>query len=257
MIKNSLVALLCFFLSLSAISAQITKGSIKMAITDFKMPQMESEGTDMMAGMESMMKSMEMTIHFKPGKQVTDINMMGMINMNQHYNNGVMTQYMDMMGQKIKMEVPMGEAGLEEFGMDAETLKNMYSVSYDKSDTREVLGYKCHKATFDYDMSKIMGEQEDLPAEAKAMMENMKMVMYVTDEIKMDQFHIQQLPDLTMEGTPLLWIMDMGQMKMTFEAVDFDQHPDASVFEAPSGDYKEMSVEEMKQMGMKPGGFGF
>ena len=73
----------------------------------------------------------------------------------------------------------------------------------------------------------------------------------------MDNFSMQQLPGLELSGTPLSMTMDMGLVKMTFEASEVNTDVDPSVFEIPKGDYKEMSLEELQQLGMSPGSFGF
>ena len=60
-----------------------------------------------------------------------------------------------------------------------------------------------------------------------------------------------------LDGTPLSMTTDVGVMKMTFEATEVKTKVDPSVFEVPEGDYKEMSMEELQQLGMSPGSFGF
>ncbi len=241
------------FVSLGFITqstAQVTSGTMKMALSDFEMPGMEG---DMGGQMEEMMKSMNMTIHFSPEKQVTVIEMMGMMTMEQHYDDDVMTQYMDMMGQKIMIKTPMDAQDLvKQLGVDIGELEKMYNVSYDKSDTKEILGFKCYRADIAMDLSK-MAQGQEIPEQMK----NMNMTMYITEAIKMKQFNMQNMPGLVLEGTPLTMTMDMGMMKMTYEASSFDENVDPSMFEKPEGDYKEMSMEDLQKMGMGSGGFGF
>ena len=100
------------------------------------------------------------------------------------------------------------------------------------------------------DLSKLEGE---VPSE----MANMSVTMYLTEDIKMDNFSLQQLPGLELSGTPLSMTMDLGLAKMTFEASEVNTDVDPSVFEIPEGDYKEMSLEDLQQLGMNPGSFGF
>ena len=247
--KLTLLVVFIACLSIQNIYAQLETGSIKMEVTDFSMPGMED---GVMTQMEPMMKSMAMTIHFKPGTQVTEINMMGMMNMSMHYAGDEIIQYMDMMGQKMMIKTPVGAQGLEALGLSAEEVSKAYQISYDKSATRTISGYECYEATITMD-TELFTQDQEIPAE----MANMKMTMYVTDEIKMDQFALQQLPGLQLDGTPLEMVMDMGMMKMTYTATEISKDIDMAVFDKPEGDYKEMSLEELQQLGMNPGSFGF
>ncbi len=243
-----IIILIIAFLTLNQLTplqAQLTTGSITMSLKDIGTDGVG--GADQMAGM---MESMTMITHFKPEKQVTEISMMGLINIKQHIKDGVMTQYMDMMGQKIKMEQPVGTDALNDLGVSEEQMKNAYDVSYDKSNTKNIAGYECYEATVKMDLSKLEGE---MPPE----MANISVTLYLTEDIKMDNFSMQQLPGLELSGTPLSMTMDMGLVKMTFEASEVNTDVDPSVFEIPKGDYKEMSLEELQQLGMSPGSFGF
>lgn len=245
-----IILIFTFFIlsQVSSLQAQLTTGSITMSLKDFGMEGIDGAGgADQMAGM---MESMTMIMHFKPEKQVTEISMMGLINMKQHIEDGVMTQYMDMMGQKIKMNMPIGDGALKDLGLSQEQMKDAYDISYDKSTTKNIAGYDCYQATVNMDLSKLSGE-------VTSEMPNMSVTMYLTDDIKMDNFNMQQLPGLELEGTPLSMTMDMGMMKMTFEATEVKTDVDPAVFEIPAGDYKEMSLEDLQQLGMNPGSFGF
>lgn len=242
------VALFC---TINSVQAQLTSGSIKMEITDFGMPGMDDK--DGMAGqMESMMKGMSMTINFRPGEQVTEMSMMGMMNMKQHFQEGMMIQYMDVMGQKIMIKTPTGMDAFKELGLSEEDIKEAYQITYDKSSSKNILGYDCYKATISMDLSK-MGQADDLPEG----MSNMDMILYISKDIKIDNFSMQQLPGIQLEGAPLSMEMDMGMMKMTYEATEINKSVDPNIFAKPEGDYREMSIEDMKKMGMNPGGFGF
>lgn len=235
-----------FFLS-SSNFAQITSGSIEMSVTDFNMPDMAGEDSnqDMMGGM---MNSMKMTMYFKPGQQVTDMDMMGMMQTKTIYKDNMSIQYMDMMGSKIKITSALGQDMFDQYGIDQETLATMYQVKYDKSETKTILDYSCYKAIITMNMSDLIKEQ-DYPAELK----NMEIEMYITDDIKMDSYSFQQIPGLKLDGTPLQMNMDVGPMKMTFEATQINTTVDDSHFAEPSGDYKEMTLEEFQNMA---GGFG-
>ncbi|MFT6811257.1 MAG: hypothetical protein ACJA01_004505 [Saprospiraceae bacterium] len=240
----------CFIILIAfvtVINAQITTGSLVLEIADASMEKEEG------AHFGGMMKGMTMTMHFTPEKQMTDIrmNMMGMdMSIKQFHDNGTMTQFMDMMGQKIK--VVSGMEALQKSGADMEALQEAYSVSYDKSDTKIILGYKCHRANITMEMKSVLGE-----AEMPDGMQNMSLIAYVTEDIKINQFSLEQFKGLHLDGTPLLMIMNMGMMRMTYTAISFDKDIDPKVFEYPTGEYKEMPIDDMQKMGMGGSGFGF
>ncbi len=248
-----LAAVLTCFL-LQTVDAQIKTGSITMEMKgmDMGMDIEGSDGADFSKQMEGIMGDMKMIMHFKPGKQVTEINMMGFISMNQHFENGVMTQYMDMMGQKIKMEIPVGADAFKELGLDESQISQAYKIDYNKEKTKNIAGYECYEVSIKMDLSQF-GEADEIPGE----MSDITTTMYITEEIKMDNIGMQQLPGLQLDGTPLSMTMDAGVMKMTFEATEVKTDVDPAVFEVPEGDYKEMSLEELQQLGMNPGSFGF
>jgi len=226
--------------------SQLTSGVITMSITDVHMPEME--GQEQMDGVSSMLKDMSMIIYFKPGEQVTKMNMMGMMDMSMYFKDGQMTQYMDMMGQKIKVITPVEEDMMIKLGVDKAQIEDMYDITYDKSSTVDILGYKCYKAIVKMDMD-AMAQGEELPEQIK----KLDMEWYITEDIKMENFNMQQMPGLKLAGTPLRMSLDMGMMTMTYEATNIEKTVDDSAFEEPTGDYKEMTNEELKQMGVNFG----
>lgn len=226
------------------LTAQITTGSLTMEITDVSSTMPGSEE------MNEMMKGSAMTMHFTPEKQVTliNMNMGGMeMKMRQYFEGKEMIQFMDMMGQKIKFKMDM--SNLEALGINSDMMAEAYKVTYDKSDTKMILGYKCYRAETKVDVSKLSGDNE-LPAG----IEDMKMISYITEDIKMNHFNFQQFKGLQFPGTPLMMEMDMGMMTMTYVATDFSKDVDPSLFEYPEGDYQEMDPSMLQNMG---GGFGF
>lgn len=220
------------------LTAQITSGSLTMEMTDIT--------TSMPGGeqMAEMMKGSEMSMHFTPDKQVTITNMkmMGMDMKTLNYIDGaVSTTYMDMMGQKMKMTMDISD--LSKLGLEKEDIPSMYEVTYDKSDTKEILGYTCYKADVKIDMS-------SLGADMPAGMKDMSMSAYVTEDIKMSNFSMKEFQGLQFKGTPLMMIMDVGMMKMTYEATSFSKDVDPSIFEHPEGDYKEMDPAMLEGFGI-------
>ncbi len=237
-----LSALFLVFLSFS-LSSQATSGSLTMEITDISSPMENAQMTELMKGME-------METHFTPENQVTVINMdmMGMkMTMRQYYEGNVMTQFIDMMGQKMKTKIDMSD--MDAAGYDLAMMKDAYNVTFDKTNTQEILGFQCYKAIITMDVEKMTAEKE-IPQG----MREMQVICYITDDIKMNHFAVEQLKGMELPGTPLKMEMDMGIMSMTYQATSFSKGVDASIFEYPEGDYKEMDAGAFKGLG---GSFGF
>ena len=96
------------------------------------------------------------------------------------------------------------------------------------------MGKDCYKATLQLDNN---GQK-------------VNMEMYVTDDIQVPTSFIQNLNQVQLQGTPLMWIIDVGMMKMTFVATEITDDLASDFFSKPEGDYQEMSMEQLKQMGM-------
>ena len=221
---------LLFLLLTFSVKSQHTSGHLTLSITDatFSDPSM-SQAADMV-------KSTQQEIYFEPNRQKTVINSMnGMLNVQTFVEDGQSgpEQYMDMMGQKIKLII--NEDELE----GAKELTDGLDIQYDKSDTKKILDFDCYKAAFSIEANG----------------QSMEFVMYVTDEIKIKQLDLQNLKNLNVKGTPLQINMDMGVMKMVFEATGFSQDFDKEVFNKPEGPYQEMNIADLQKMGM--GSFGF
>ena len=222
---------LILFLTLSvSVYCQHTSGHLTLSITD------ASFSDPNMAQAADMVKSTVQEIYFEPDRQKTVINSMnGMVNVQTFVEDGQKgpEQYMDMMGQKIKLIIADEELeGTEE-------LTNDLKIEYDKSDTKKILDFDCYKAAFTIDANG----------------QSMNFTMYVTDDIKIKQLDLQNLKNLDVKGTPLQISMDMGVMKMVFEATNFTKDFDKEVFAKPEGEYQEMNLADLQKMGM--GSFGF
>jgi hypothetical protein len=127
-------------------------------------------------------------------------------------------------------------SGQEMDKLKSESAKMMEGdeIKYDKSDRKKILGRDCYKATFE---SETNGQK-------------LSIVLYVTEEIKVPNSFVQNLNQMQLAGTPLQWIVDAGMMKMTFEATEISKELAGDFFSKPAGDYKEMSMEQLQQMGM-------
>jgi hypothetical protein len=219
-----------FIIQTGTAQKTVDKGYLKMEITDVRFGQEEA---NQIAGA---MKGSLQEIYFTPEKQKIVVDMMGgMVKMQtyQDFKSDKYENYMDMMGQKIKMI--LGKEELLEKNEKMEMLSKGTKVTYDKNDTKTIIGYKCHKAV----VTIPTGEGMDFD-----------LVMYVTDKIKVPQLSVQDLDYIKLDGTPLELIMDMGMMAMTYTAVLFTEDFSMDVFNKPEGDYKEMSMEDLQNMGM-------
>ena len=233
---------LFFFISMT-LSAQITTGSIRYTIN------MGGAGDNSQAA--SLLQDMEMELSFKPNVSVVDMTMMGMIETKTINEGSTTTQYMDMMGQKIKVVTDQSE--LEEIlGASGdelvEKMNQLYKYNKVPGDTQEILGFQCTRVDITVDLETLMGESdEDLSS--LGLIDNMTITAYVTEDIDIGTVNFMMTNNLMFKGAPLLMTMDMGIMKMDWEATSFSKDVHPSVFQAPKGDYKEMDPADIPGMG--------
>lgn len=228
--------LFLFFVSngVTIAQADLTQGVIKMEMTD-----VDSDNQQIAAQLE-MMKGTETAYHFNSEKSLVTADMMGgMIKMQTLFNNADehLTLFFDMMGQKIMVESTKEERdeGKEENAMDD------FEVTYDETDTKEILGYKCIKAV-------IKGKAES----------PMSFQMYLSRDIKASNKMIQGLDAFELDGFPLEYILEMENMSMTNTAIELSQELDEKVFDVSSDGFKKMTLKEFQeQMGAMGGGMGF
>jgi hypothetical protein len=127
---------------------------------------------------------------------------------------------MDMMGKKY--EVTGGSQG---FGnSDIASLKDAVSVTYDKKNTKEILGYKCYNATV-------------------KMTDGTVSNFYVTEAIT-----VQTKADdkIKLSGFPLEIEVNSEKGKIILLATAFDKAPTANCFVIPEG-YKKVTQEELQK----------
>lgn len=251
--KGRMIAIVLMMLGAMSMSVaqDYSSGTLKMKVTDFSMgsmPGMEgAEGMEEM--MKGMMESIEMTMIYKPDMMVSKTNMM-MMQMEQHMENGKMTQYMDVMGQKIKMVIDTNDP--ESYGISKEQYDKIMSlyknVVFDKSARKTIAGFDCYKASMKMDMSMFNPDQEKIE-EVMPGMGEVEMIFYITEKIPVSNYYMQNIP-VQLPGMPLEMDMNMGPMKMTFTTTEYSAEVDPKAFKAPEGDYQEMTMEEMKKLGM-------
>ena len=222
-----LILMLSFMSSIR--SQEMTKGTVKFAVVDVQTTSTE------MQQMIGSMKGTSQIIEFDGKHQRVTMDMMGGLMKIKTYwdaTTNITETYMDMMGQKIK--TAMSGEEMDKLKSESASMMAGNEIKYDKTDRKQILGRDCYKATF----------------ESEANGQKFSVILYVTEDIQVPNSFVQNLNQIQLTGTPLQWIMDAGMMKMTFEATEISKELAADFFSKPEGDYKEMTMEQLQQMGM-------
>ena len=218
-------------------SEEITQGYIKMEVVDAS-----SSNEQAAAALEMMIGSVT-EFFFSIGKSLVKANMFGgMFNMTTLVDNSSedQTLLIDAMGNKMMIE--SSKLDREKMNSNqAEAMKELV-VEYDESDTKTIAGYNCVKARIKH----------------PSMDSGLSFEAYIARDIKASNKLIQGMNYLDIEGFPLEYIMDAGEMKLVVSTVEFKTEVDEKVFNLKTGGYKKMTWEEfMESMGQFGGGFGF
>lgn len=233
--KKTLLNLFAILTLAVSVQAQnITEGVLNMEITEAT-----SDDPQMSMGI-GMLKGATTTISFKGKKSVTEMDMMGGMMITKNYADQAtneMNMLMDAMGQKIWVSDNLDEVKEEQTKNGLEDIK----VTYDKSDTKEILGFKAYKATI------------SIPAGN----ETMTVTGYITEDIKTDATVIQGTEGLKLAGFPLEFTVNNPQMKLTISADSFDNKVDDAVFTPVTEGYTKMTMEEFSKTMGSMGGMGF
>jgi len=211
------------------------EGHLKMEITE-----VSSENPQMQAQLE-MMKGSQTEVHFKDGKSLTTMNMMGgMVVTKVLLETGQgLKLIMDMMGQK--MLIPMSQQELTQSQNDPANPMNDLTVTYDEADTKDIAGFSCYK---------MVATPVSNP--------DMKIEAYITEDIKANAAVIQGVNLENFKGFPLEYTVNMGVMTMTTTTKEYEATVDSEVFNVNTNGYTEMSMEDfMNSIGQMGGGFGF
>lgn len=229
---RNLRLLLILLLSVSA-SSLVAQEELKEATLTYEITDISSDDPNVNQQL-AMMKGSTMSILLMEGQQLTEMSMMNdMIKqkMLMDVETGNMDMYMDAMGQKFKVNVPSKNK------VDAEVEPN---IEYFKDDRKQIAGYDAYKAI-------ISTQQEDG--------QSMKLTTYITEDLKFAGDIIRNMPGTNkLQGMPLEYTVNQPQMSMTFTATNVSKEVDASAFEFDKSGYKEMTQEQLEQMG---GGMGF
>ncbi|MEM9547454.1 MAG: hypothetical protein AAGA77_15855 [Bacteroidota bacterium] len=230
----NLFLLLAPFIAVNA-QKSMSKGYVKMEITEAT-----SDDQQMAMGLE-MMKGSVTEIHFTEGKYMTSMTMMGgMVKMNNlvETETNKMDMLMDAMGNKTWVETNLDEAKQNK-AAGAQSMED-FKVDYDPSQRKKILDYDAYMATI------------TIPSQP-----GMKVVGWITEDIKTDANIIQGMQDLKLKGFPLEFSITNPQMKLTFAATDIKDTVDESVFVLKTDGYKKMTMKEFTESMGGMGAMGF
>ncbi len=229
------LAVLLFFAIACSFGQRMNQGTLKFEVTNIKTDSPE------MQQMIASMQGSSQIIEFEGQRQKMTMDMMGgLMKMTSIWNSasGGTETYMDMMGQKIKTVITAED--MKKIREESAAVMKEHPIVYDKNVKKTILGKECYKATY----------------EAETDGQKFSMILFITDDIKVPTSFVQNLNQMEISGTPLEWIMDAGMMQMTFSATEISDKVSADFHNNPVGEYKEMTMEQLRQMGMG-GQFGF
>lgn len=209
-------------------------GSLKYEITNIKAdPAMGPQGSMI----ENTMKGTITKINFDQEKSLTRIQSMGGMSDIRILvqNSGDSEMYMDIMGQKIVNKVSKAESTKQSVEFNSK-----YKYIPYPQETKSILGHKCHKV--------------ELVAIDKADENSMKMIFWVTNEINSNAVVTQGIDNINLGGFPLESFVSIpGNFTMTSTCTEISADIDAKAFDFDRKGYKEMSLDQLKKMGMGTG----
>lgn len=214
----ALTALLFVGITTNA-QTQLKKGSVTYSMT---MPGASEEMTAM--------GESTVTIHFDEKNQATDMSMMGGMMMmktivpTENKKDSKMT--MEVMGMKYEITDVGEEASKKNNGFS--NLDNAKDIVYDKKDTKEIVGFKCYKATV-------------------TMNDETKSTFYITEAIAPQSETTDA--KLKLSGYPLEMTIQTAQGDMVMKATKFSKEIPADAFKVGEGFTKITMEEFQKQMG--------
>ena len=230
--KNILILLAVFaFFSFKSVAQEVTKGYMKYEVTEVKTEFDDDPNAEMI---KNMLEGTVTRVYFDGPASITRMSMMGgMMDMRILVDKAQNTEmYIDAMGQKIVSKISKDEADK----MRDETEAPKFVQHREK--TKKIQGYDAFLVTMETDGT------EGLPG----------MEYWVTDQIKTNAVISQGVDNDQIGGIPLEFsVVIPGQFSMTTTLTEFKNDFKSSVFEFDKSGYKEMSIEEISNMGL--GGF--
>lgn len=211
------LSMVIYTTSISEAQKKFTTGTISYKVIDLDGPEQ----------VKMFMDGTTMDNHFSGDLVRTDMNMMGGMMTTKVITNGrtnTGTMLNDIMGKKIAVD--MGSLDNNKISPDK------FEIIYDKKETKEIAGYKCHKTTV-----KSEGGTVNL---------------YVTEKISVPSQLSKQYEGL--KGFPLQFEMDQNGMKMVLQATEVTHKKiDDSIFVIPD-DYEKMTMKEFQESMQSLGG---
>lgn len=188
-----------------------------------------------MAG--NMMKTTTTKLYFENDRALTKITSMGGMSVIKMLvdKNGNSEMYMDVNMQKMLIKMTKEKA--EEMAKDNSNMDPKYIHHKDK--TKEILGLKAHLVEVTTN-----GDQK------------INMKLWVTDQIDTKAMVSQGMNNDEIGGFPLEYSITVpGQFTMVTKATEFKDSFNSSIFDFDKTGYNEMSMDDLKNMGMGGGGF--
>jgi len=214
----ALTALLFVGITATA-QTQLKKGSVTYSMI---MPNASEE-------MAAMGES-TITVHFDEKNQATDMSMMGgmmlMKTIIPTANKKESKMTVEVMGMKYEI-TDIGEEASKATN-NIGNVENATEVVYDKKDTKDILGFKCYKATI-------------------SMNDGTKSVFYITDAIAPQV--VEADAKVKLLGYPLEMTVKTEQGDMVMKATKFSKEINADAFKVGEGFTKVTMEEFQKQMG--------
>lgn len=215
----ALIALLFVGITANA-QTQLKKGSVTYSMT---LPNASEE-------MAAMGES-TITVHFDEKTQATDMSMMGgmmlMKTIVPTANKKDAKMTMEVMGMKYEI-TDVGEEAVKNSN-SLSNLDDAKEIVYDKKDTKEIVGFKCYKATI-------------------TMNDGTKSTFYVTEAIA-PQAPASPEAKVKLVGYPLEMTVQTAQGDMIMTATKFSKEIPADAFKVGEGFTKVTMEEFQKQMG--------
>ncbi len=217
-IKIAFALFLVAGVSMNAQNA-LKSGSVTYSMT------MPSASEEMAAMGES-----TITVNFNDKIQATDMSMMGGMMLMKTIvpvgNEKDSKMTVEVMGMKYEITDAGAEATKNNNGLS--NLDNAKDVVYDKKDTKEIVGFKCYKATV-------------------TMNDGTTSVFYITEAIAPQ---VQKADaKIKLPGYPLEMTVQTAQGDMVMKAVKFSKEVPADAFKVGEGFTKVTMEEFQKQMG--------
>ena len=209
---KNITILILFILISNVFFSQKFQGTITYSI-DYDLPEI-------MEPQRSMLPSEMKTYCKKSSSRVEQKTAMGDQIVISNINTGESTLLMNMMGQKMAIEIG---------NQDKDENESTPNIVY-LEDSKTIAGYLCKKATY----TVFIEEQQD----------SMTMDLYYTSEIP--SIYNAQFNQLN--GLPLEYTINTQGMSMTFEAINVELNKQSkSLFEIPK-EYEIISLEAFKKM---------